>query len=206
MPLPQTVRVKLSSEAAEAIALTPVVVQDLPLRELVEHMLGVAGKDEQRIRELLLRGSLVSGASRFRWAGWEAALEELRELLALFPDPDPSRPFDAAQCVRVVLTGGARKVELPREALAQKGLFRRTSFWDRLMELILAQPAEYTGYSYRDRADCYRRPFAAHEVAALRAAAATVRFSTVRDRIVSVPFTGAELYAGRAARVTERLG
>ena len=72
MALPRRVRVKLSSEAAESISITPVVVQEMPVRELVEHMLGVTGKDEARIRELLLRGTLVSGASRFRWAGWEA--------------------------------------------------------------------------------------------------------------------------------------
>ena len=100
MPLPHTVKVKLSSEAAEAISLTPVLLQELPLRELVEHMLGVAGKDEPRIREILLRGTLVSGASRFRWAGWDVDLEALRELLATFPDADPSRAFAADQCVR----------------------------------------------------------------------------------------------------------
>ena len=93
MALPPTVRVKLSSEAAESISITPVVVQEMPVGELVEYMLGVTGKDEARIRELLLRGSLVSGASRFRWTGWDAGLENLRELLATFPDPDPSRPF-----------------------------------------------------------------------------------------------------------------
>ena len=70
MALPPTVRVKLSSEAAESISLTPVIVQEMPLRELIEYMLGVAGKDEGRIRELLLRGTIVSGASRFRWSGW----------------------------------------------------------------------------------------------------------------------------------------
>src|SRR5450756_1325760 len=74
MALPPTVRVKLSSEAAESISITPVVVQEMPVRELVEYMLGVTGKDEARIRELLLRGSLVSGASRFRWTGWDAGL------------------------------------------------------------------------------------------------------------------------------------
>ena len=78
MALPQTVRVKLSTEAAEAISITPVLVQELPVRELVEHMLGVTGKDEPRIRELLVRGTLVSGASRFRWAGWEPELDSLR--------------------------------------------------------------------------------------------------------------------------------
>ena len=59
MPLPQTVRVKLSSEAAEAISLTPVVVQDLPTIELIEHILGITGKDEPRIRDVLLRGADV---------------------------------------------------------------------------------------------------------------------------------------------------
>src|SRR3974377_991167 len=106
MALPPTVRVKLSSEAAESISLTSVVVQEMPVRELVEYMLGVTGKDEARIRELLLRGSLVSGASRFRWAGWDAGAENLRELLATFPDPDASRPFAAANCTRAILRGG----------------------------------------------------------------------------------------------------
>src|SRR5205807_2030704 len=99
MALPQTVRVKLSTEAAEAISITPVLVQELPVRELVEHMLGVTGKDESRIRELLLRGTVVSGASRFRWAGWEPELDSLRELLATFPDPEPERPFAGDRCV-----------------------------------------------------------------------------------------------------------
>jgi hypothetical protein len=80
--LPETIRVKLSSEQAGAISLTQVVVQEMPVRELVEHMLGYTGKDEARVRELLLRGTLVSGASRFRWAGWEPEPDEVAELLA----------------------------------------------------------------------------------------------------------------------------
>src|SRR5437016_221087 len=112
MALPQTVRVKLSSEAADSITLTPVVVQELPLRELVEHMLGMTGKDELRIREILLRGTMVSGASRFRWAGWEADGAGLRELLATFPDADPARIFAAERCVRVVLRGGRQAIEV----------------------------------------------------------------------------------------------
>src|ERR1035437_4266018 len=87
--LPQTVRVKLSSEVAEAISITPVVVQELPVRELIEHMLGITGKDGPRVRELLRRGTLVSGASRFRWVGWEADIEGVRQILAAFPDADP---------------------------------------------------------------------------------------------------------------------
>ena len=68
MPLPSSIRVKLSSEAAESISITPVVLRDIPIRELIEHMIGITGKDEARVHELLLRGTLVSGASRFRWA------------------------------------------------------------------------------------------------------------------------------------------
>src|SRR6058998_2538127 len=98
MSLPDTVRVKLSSEAAEYVSLTPVVVQEMPVRELVEHLLGITGKDEARICDLLLRGTLVSGASRFRWTGWQADAEGVRSLLATFPDPNPSRPFSAGHC------------------------------------------------------------------------------------------------------------
>ena len=63
------------------------------------------GKDEGRVRELLLRGTLVSGASRFRWAGWEADPQALLDLLATFPDPEPARPFTPDRCVRAILRG-----------------------------------------------------------------------------------------------------
>ena len=48
MALPDRIRVKLSSEAAEGISITPVVAREMPLRELVEYMLGVTGKDAAR--------------------------------------------------------------------------------------------------------------------------------------------------------------
>jgi hypothetical protein len=197
MALPQRVRVKLSSEAAGAISITPVVVQELPLRELVEHMLGAAGKDEARIAEMLRRGTLVVGASRFRWEGWEAEPEGLRELLGTFPDADPARAFAAAGCLRAVLCGGRQRLELPREALARKPLWRRTSYWDLLMEVVSARPPAYGGYSYRDRADRYARPLEAAEIAKLRAAAGAVRFNTLRDQIRVVAFSQAELYVAR---------
>jgi len=49
MALPPTVRVKLSSEAAGSISLTPVVVQEFAVRDLVENILAVTGKDESRV-------------------------------------------------------------------------------------------------------------------------------------------------------------
>ena len=197
MALPQTVRVKLSSEVAEAISITPVVLQELPVRELVEHLLGIAGKDESRIREILRRGTLVSGASRFRWAGWEADLESLRELLATFPDADPARPFAAAGCIRATLRGGRHAIEIPREAAARKSLFQRKTFWDLLMEVVAASGPAYSGYSYRDRADRYLRPFTPAETERVRAAATAARYSALRDQIRSAGFVQAELYVTR---------
>ncbi|HTT65984.1 MAG TPA: hypothetical protein VMG35_29240 [Bryobacteraceae bacterium] len=197
MSLPATVRVKLSSEAAEGISITRVVVQDLPLRDLVEHMLGITGKNEERVRELLLRGTLVSGASRFRWTGWEAELDALRELLETFPGDDPARRFQSGRCVRAVLRGGRQAIEIPREAGARKPLLRKASFWDVLMELADAGEIRYVHYSYKDRADCYRfeMPLAAAE--RLRAASEAVKYSSLREQIRSAGFVWAELYVER---------
>jgi hypothetical protein len=196
MALPQTVRVKLSSEAAGAISITPVVVQELPVRELIENVLGLAGKDEVRIREILLRGTLVSGASRFRWEGFRTDAEDLREALAAFPDPDPGLPFAAGRCVRAVLRGGRGAIEIPREAGGRKGLLQRATFWDALMEAV-GVGAAYAGYSYRNRADRYTHAFSAVEIDCVRAAAGSVRYTTLRDQIRTAAFSHAELYAAR---------
>jgi len=199
MALPATIRVKLSSEAADSISLTPVVVQELPLRDLIEHMLGVTGKDEARIRELLLRGTLVSGASRFRWAGWDAETDGLRELLATFPDPDPTNVFAPANCTRVILRGGRQAIEITCEAGSRRGFFQRKTFWDVLMNVVGAAIPEYSGYSYRDRADRYLREFSRADLEQLRAARDLVRYSTLRDQLRAVAFTQAEIFARRQA-------
>jgi hypothetical protein len=197
MSLPATIPVKLSSEAAEGISITRVVVQDMPLRDLVEHMLGITGKNEARVRELLLRGTLVSGASRFRWTGWDAELDGLRELLATYPGDDPARPFGAERCVRAVLRGGRQAIQIPREAGARKPLLRKASFWDVLMDLAAAGEVQYQHYSYKDRADCYRfdMPLAAAEK--LRAAAEVLKYSSLREQIQSAGFVWAELLVER---------
>ncbi len=197
MALPATVRVKLSSEAAGGIAITPVVVQELPIRELVGHMLAVAGKDEARLREILLRGLLVSGASRLRWAGWEADCQSLRDLLTSFPDPDPTLAFAPARCTRAVLSGGRQPIEISREAAAGRGLFRRSGFWQELMQMVGGSGPVYAGYSYRDAADRYRCLLASGTCARLRAAAQNLRHSTLRDRIQSEAFAAVEVYTQR---------
>jgi hypothetical protein len=198
MRLPETIRVKLSSEAAESIALTPVVVQDMAIRDLIEHVLGVTGKDEARIRDLLLRGTLVSGASRFRWAGWDTEAEGLAELLATFPDPEPHRAFTSGSCIRAILRGGRQAIDITREAGERKGMFQRRSFWDDLMAVIGSVAPVYLGYSYRDRADRYQRDFTHAETERLRGVCGELRYSTLRDQVRMVAFTHAELLVRRA--------
>lgn len=202
MPLPETIRVKLSSEAADYVSLTPVVVQEIPLRDLVEHMLGVTGKDEARVRELLLRGTLVSGASRFRWTGWDADVESVRVLLAAFPDPDPSRAFIASQCTRVILRGPRQPITIPREAAERRSvvsrLLHRKSFWDHLMSIAESGASRYGSYSYRDRADVYHLPLPAPDLKRIREAARLVRYTALQAQIRNTPIESAELYVARA--------
>lgn len=197
MALPPTVRVKLSSEAAGSISLTPVVVQEFAIRELVENILAVTGKDEARVRDLLLRGSLVSGGSRFRWQGWEPDREAVRDLLAAFPDPDPARAFAPAHCQRAILRGGLRAIDLSREAAARKGLFQRASFWDALMVVASDGEVVYAGYSYRERCDRYLKELGHADVVRIRAAGENVTYSTVREQIRTVAFSQIELFATR---------
>jgi hypothetical protein len=197
MPLPQTIRVKLMSEAAGFISLSPVVAQEMPPGELIGHLLTVTGKDEPRIREILLRGTVAIGASRFRWAGWNADEDDLRRLLAAFPDPDPTRPFPPERCIRAVLGGGRQELAILRETAARKSLFRRRTFWDELMAVAGERPAAYAGYSYRDRADRYIRELSPEEAARIRTAAGGARSGALRDRVLAAAFTRAELFAER---------
>jgi hypothetical protein len=156
MGLPATIRVKLSSEEAGAIAVTPVVVREMPLGDLVALMLDLAGKDAARVREMLLRGTLVSGASRYRWAGWQTDFGELGELLASLPGPEPARPFLPDRCVQVRMQGVALATGVPPSALTRRRLLRRRSFWDVLMEAVAGGGLEYAGYSYKERVDRFR--------------------------------------------------
>ena len=197
MALPGTIRVKISSEEAGSISLTPVVVREMPVRELVEAMLGATGKDAARIVELLLRGTLVSGASRLRWTGWAAERDAVASLLATFPDADPRRPFERELCVCAVLKGPATRVEIERRAGSERRLSRRRSFWDALMELAEAGVPVYAGYSYRHRADHYSVALTYGAAETLRESAGAIRYSTLEAAVARARVESVELYVER---------
>lgn len=174
------------------IAITPVVAQDLELRELVDVVLASTGKDLPRIQDLLRRGSVVHGLSRYRWQPIELDSAELSSILASFPDPDPSTPFHPARCTQIVLVGHTARIALPREAAAKRRFLKRTSFWDKLMEA--ASPAVYTGYSYRDKVDIFR---AAVPAAKVREAAALLTYSTLVRQLESTNINVVEFFIPR---------
>ncbi len=197
MPLPETIRVKLSSEEAGAVSITPVVVREMAVRELVELMLGVTGKDAGRVQDLLLRGALVSGATRFRWQGCAASRQEIDALLGTFPDPEPGRPFAPERCTRVALRGAGFRVELTCEAASARRLFRRRSFWDALMAIVADSGVEYVEYSYKERSDCYRLRVDFRTAARLREQAGLVRYSSLEKRLREGLIEAVELFVER---------
>lgn len=200
MPHPETVRVRLSPEDAGAITLAPVVAQDLPLAELIEIVVRVAGKDCERVRRILEAGTLLSGATRYRWSGWESTREEVAQLLARFPDPEPARPFAPELCVSAVLEDAVgRRLEIPRAVGARRRFLRRRAFWDALIELARTQPLRYVEYSYQQQADRYRMEVSAETALALRAAARMVPFRALADRLRRISLLSVDFYVARRA-------
>lgn len=197
MPLPEVIRVKLSTEAAGAISVTAVVNREMPLRELVEEMLPLLGKDGERIGAALARGTLVSGGSRFRWAGMDASPEELRTLLDTFPDSDPGRVFEPQRCVAAVLHGQRRRIEVAREVGAAKRFLHRQSYWDALIEAAAAGVVSYREYSYRRRADHYEVEFPRPAAARLREAARLLRYPALRGEVSRDTISSADLFIER---------
>ena len=197
MDTPEIVTVKISSEAAEYLSLSPVVVEQMPLAELVELILGVTGKSLARVCEVLRRGVLVAGASRFRWQGWDPDAESIRRQLDTFPDSDPSRVFCPDQCVRVALCGPRGRIEITRETGAARAWLRRRSFWDALMCVAAAARPRYLEYSYKDKADWFRFDLSGEAAAVLRDAARLLRYSALRARLDATVLEWIELLAER---------
>lgn len=195
MPLPGAVRVKLSSEAAEFVALTAVVVREMPFSELLEHVVSATGPEATRARGILKRGSLVSGATRFRWQGLECEVAELDAAIAALPQPEPGRPFAEERCQRVILIASTIRIEIGREAAEQRRLFKRSSFWQSLMEEA-ASPA-YVAYLYKDHADHYSVPLTPEPRERLKTATALLKFDGLAKQIQRAGFDRMDLIVAR---------
>jgi hypothetical protein len=200
MALPDRVRVRISSEEGGYVSITPVVSQEIAFSELLERILSVTGKDLPRVQEVLRRGNLVSGASRFRWEGTAFEEQELAAALSAFPDAEPTRSFQPEACLRALLRDRHHQLVILREAGDRRRLFRRRDFWTSLLQIVqsAAQPPVYVEYSYRDHCDVYRLDLTPQQGAALREHAALLRFPSLRAQAASFSATSLELYTGRA--------
>lgn len=197
MPLPDTIRVKISSEAAGSISITPVVARDMPVDELLEMILGVSGKDVERVFEILSRGTHVSGASRLRWTGFAPTREDIESALARLPDAEPGRAFDPQRCSRAVLRGTATRIDLPRTAAEKRRLLRRNSFWEQLLGVLASEEIAYVTYSYSERADVYRAQLDPAGLTRLRQSAGLLAYTKLEQQVRSAPITSIDLFVER---------
>ncbi len=197
MPLPETIRTKITSEAAGYISLTPVEQRDVPLAEIMERILALTGKNPRRIREILERGSLISGPARYRWEGIQAGDADLSVLLTRFPDAEPERPFDRSKCRLVTLRSQRGVLELSRETASQRRLFKRENFWEVLLTALEDLSPRYERYSYAERADAYVVRLPRDVATFLRTQAALLKYSTLVQQLQMTEIESAELIVER---------
>ena len=197
MPIPEQIPTKISSEAAGYVSMSPVARQNMPAAELIERILGLTGKDPARIREILSRGTLVSGPSRYRWEPLDADEDELERLLERFPGPLPDRPFDAGRCDLIVVRGQRASVQLSREAAAARRWFKKVSYWDVLIEFFEQAGPRYERYSYSERADVYSVDLSFEAAAELQSRAKLLKYTSLIEQLHYARPTAAEAFVER---------
>ncbi len=199
MPLPETIPVKFTEEEADHVSVRPVKRQTFRLRELVDMVLSVTGRDAVRVQQILRTGTVVYHFYRYWWQGIEADAAELEQLLAEFPadfpSEDPRRAFPPKACTVALLesvTTGRAPVEIERAVAEKKPLFASRSFWDCLLALADSQKSaeqqnhadqltpEYAGYSFARRGDLYRMALTSEQSASLSRDAARLAPRSLR--------------------------
>jgi hypothetical protein len=144
---------------------------------------------------------VAAGGFRYWWEAVDAAADELERLLAAFPDPDPTRPFEAARCTMVIAEGGSGTSALAEFAAAtasRRRAFRRRSFWDALLAAAGEQAPVYRSYSYARRGDLYALELTEEQRVALEHAARQFGVGDVRTQ------AGALLGAARLVYICAR--
>jgi len=191
VPLPETIAVKYTEEEAGAISMRPVVRQTFRAPELVDMIVGVAGKDPQRIRQILRSGTVVFHSYRYWWQGFEADPAALGEILAHYPDSDPSRPFRPENCAEVIFESGNPAprllLRILREDASRKRLLHSRSFWDSLMALARHTAPVYREYSYSARGDVYVMNLSTDQRARLAEEAVRLAPRSLRTSLAVLP-------------------
>jgi len=184
VPLPETIAVKYTEEEAEYLSMRPLVRQTFRAPELIDMIVQVAGKDHMRVQQILRAGTVVFHSFRYWWQGFDPDLAALAEILAKYPDADPSRPFRAADCIEVILESSGspprHALRITHEAATKAGLLRKItrslrnkpSFWQLLMNFAEEAHPRYREYSYARRGDLYSIALSPEQIARLAREAA----------------------------------
>lgn len=187
MPLPETIPVRFTEEEAEYVSIRPVRRQIFKLRELVDMVLCVTGRDLPRVQQILRTGTIVFHFYRYWWQGFETDPAELSAVLAEFPVDDPSRMFRGSDCVTVVLESAVKvrqPLDINKADADRKSLLASQSLWEYL--LSFAEPLQeikYRGYSFARRADLYRVELAAEQTAKLQSNAVKLASRALRGSL-----------------------
>ena len=201
MPFPEFIPVKYSEEEAEFISMRPLVRQTFRPAELVDMIVAVAGKDAQRVQQILRSGTVVFHSYRYWWQGFDAEPDKLAEILARYPGANPARPFRPEDCTEVILESRAAsgsdpllQTSTPRHTLrlrledaSRKRVFRTRSLWDVLMDLARPSPPAYRDYSYALRADIYILQPNPAQLARLARDAAQYSSRSLRPQLALLP-------------------
>ena len=157
MSTPETIAVKFSEDLAQYADIRPVRTQPMTLSELVGLVLTHTGKDRDRVRELLRRGTCTYNIYKYWWEPLDPDYTELEVALDAYPDPDPSLAFDPSSCQLARFSDLAeprpRIVEILPEDAGRRRWFAAESLWPFLLRFAASRRAEYVDYSYKDKAD-----------------------------------------------------
>jgi len=171
MPLPETIAMRFTEEDAGYVTVRPVVKQSFRPAELADMVVSVTGKNVSRVQQIFRAGTVVYNGYRYWWEGFASKEEEIAGLLALFPDDDPARLFNAARVTSVSLEigGGTQHslVGLVRHEASAKKLFHKQSPWEILLTAARDSTPRYEKYSHAERADVYRVHLSSEMAAAL---------------------------------------
>ncbi len=216
MGFPEKIAVRFTEEEADYISMRPILKQPFTAEELVGMILTATGKHPERIREILRAGTLVYNMYRYWWERLDVEAEAVAEILARFPDADPTRVFCAEECVAVLLESGGQPpvaapalpalspprraegsavegatFEVGRDTASRKRLFRSRSFWDCLLDLVPqgGTGPVYQDYSYARRADVYALSLTPEQTGALARDAARLARRELRAQLGRLPAT-----------------
>jgi hypothetical protein len=159
VPLPETIPVRYTEEEAGDISIRAVKRQTFRIRELVDMILRVTGRDEPRVHQILRSGTVVYHFYRYWWQGFDADGASLSALLAEFPADEPQRPFREADCKTILMdpaAAGRRAIEIEQGESGRKPLFAARSFWDCLLAYAKSPRVSYANYSFDRTGDLYQ--------------------------------------------------